>query len=260
MSKYIFCIVYFTNEKIKAFFEYFGKNICNDEISCLIWEKKWNLIYNNQSKKLIDKALQYRFIFKFIPFIKEIFICNNIAFWCSNNNSDIDLFVVTSNNKIWTSRILLTFLLQIFWLRRYWNNIKWRFCLSFFATEFWANNLENIQLEKNWDPYLAIWTSTLIPILNNWFYEDFKKNNKWIKDYWIDFCWINSFKTKITNSFSNFIFKSIFFENLFIFLFKNRAINKMNLLENKAWIIISSDYLKFHSEDIRPKIKKFLDF
>lgn len=262
-----------TDKQIIDFFEIFWKKITNKEIQIIRWEKKWNLVLNKESKDFLEKVKKYSWIFKISPCIKEVFVCNTAAFWSANKKSDIDLFIVTTNWKIWTWRIFTSFLIHIFWLRRWWKNIEWKFCLSFWATEKWAKKLGEIQIKENKDPYLAIWTRTLIPILDKWFFEEFKKENSWIENYWLNYNPINngnqsdlsnkkSSKENPLNPLiqgwtyhnSNVILNKI--EKLIKKIFEKRALRKRKKLKNPSGVIISNEFLKFHDNDIRIEVAK----
>ena len=187
-----------TSDILEKFFLIFDKKISEDEKKFLLeWKNFWDekkffwLKKNKISQKFLEKFYKYEKIFSICPFVKWIFIWNTVAFWSANENSDIDLFIVFENWKIWTWRLFLTIIIHLFWVRRYWNKIAWRFCLSFFASEKWSFELENIQIEKNNqknDIYLAIWTATLIPVFwDKKFFEEFYEKNKWVENYWIKF-------------------------------------------------------------------------
>ena len=258
----------FNNNKIRQFFLIFWKNITNNEISILKWKKSWALSKNEISNSLIAKVCKYKYIFLISPFIEEVFICNNVAFWCARRESDIDLFIITKNDKIWTARLLLSVLIHIIWLRRYKHKCEARFCLSFWASEKWWNNLKSIQIENNNDPYLAIWTTTLIPILNKWYFSKFQESNHWIWSYWIDFVNKkynhNPETRKLTliiyiNKILEILFSPKIIEKLFKKVLSKRAVEKQKQIKNLSWTIISDEILKFHDKDIRWKIKKILD-
>jgi len=287
------------NPKIlEKFFLIFDKKISEDEINFLLnwknfWELKKNFYWLNKNKisqKYLEKTLKYKKLFSICPFVKWVFIWNTVAFWSANKKSDIDLFIVFENWRIWIWRLIFTFLIHIFWVRRYWdknwNKIAWRFCLSFFASEKWSFKLENIQIQKenfkNSDIYLAIWTATLIPIFwNKKFFEEFYKKNKWVKNYLLSDPGVN-FKNNFnkntvnknlffTDPGVNFLQKILnfnFIENFIKKILKPRSIKKKKNLNkknnnsktrnNNFWIIISDDYLKFHDNDIRSEIMEKL--
>lgn len=54
---------------------------------------------------------------------------------CLKESSDIDLFIITSVNRIWIVRILITRVFQFCELEEASSKHAGRFCLSFFITE-----------------------------------------------------------------------------------------------------------------------------
>src|SRR3989344_2360287 len=85
-------------------------------------------------------------ILRFLPFIKFIGLGNNAG----NNNlkldSDIDLFIITTKNCLFTARFLITLFLGIRRLRRHGQKITDRLCLSFYVSE---DNLDFSQIKIN---------------------------------------------------------------------------------------------------------------
>lgn len=211
------------------------------------------------AKKLWKKTYFYLNFLRFLPFLKMVAVCNTLAFNNPAEKSDIDLFIVTAKNRLWISRILVTFFLQILGVRRYGKKISGRFCLSFWCTED-AVNLEDIQI-KPLDPYLAFWCLTLTPVLDNAFYLKFKNlNRKWInKIYQLDFP-SNQKKTFSTNAIVMKIEKCLkgkfgdWLEQKTEKLLRPRAEKKAKNTGNKASIIISKNMLKFHNHDKRQEI------
>lgn len=53
------------------------------------------------------------------PFIMAVFITGSLAVLNSENNGDIDLMIVTSDNRLWLTRLLLTIYTSLFGLRRF---------------------------------------------------------------------------------------------------------------------------------------------
>jgi hypothetical protein len=115
------------------------------------------------SKKSWKKMNRYRWVFALTPYLRGVSVCNTLATDNADERSDIDLFIVTDSKRLFLSRLLLTFWLQILGVRRHGNKIAGRFCLSFFATEDHLN-LESIQ-KGPYDIYLAFWLRTLQPIV-----------------------------------------------------------------------------------------------
>ena len=137
-----------------------------------IKENPWKI-----EKKSIEKTIKYLNYIKRIPWIKMIWIWNSISMNCADSESDIDLFIVTSQNRMWLVRIAITTIFQILLVRKNEKYHASRFCLSFFSTIDWLNFWEFAIKD---DIYLYFWIVYFKPILDfdetyNLFIE---KNNK----------------------------------------------------------------------------------
>ena len=74
-------------------------------------------------------------------------LCNSRAMGEADENSDIDLFIITKKGNLWTARCIVTVLSSLMGIRRrnthglqkwgpdYIKRTKDKFCLSFFITE-----------------------------------------------------------------------------------------------------------------------------
>ncbi|MFH0972516.1 MAG: hypothetical protein V1768_00770 [Patescibacteria group bacterium] len=171
----------FNNLMQKRYDFYFFKNR-----ECIV-DKRINR--RGVTKKKIKKALWVCKIFKFIPWIKMVAIGNIIGTYNLNEQSDIDLFIITKNNKIWTTRFFCVGLLTILGIRPKENNKKDKLCPSFFITEgamdlsqlMLYNNSEDI-LTNNIDIYFIYWLTGLVVIYDvDKTYEKFIGSNSWIK-------------------------------------------------------------------------------
>lgn len=70
------------------------------------------------SKQHLQTATYISLIFKLIPWIKMIGISGSLSMMGSSKQDDIDLFVITSDRRIWISRLLLIALTTLTGLRR----------------------------------------------------------------------------------------------------------------------------------------------
>lgn len=243
------------------------------------------------AKKLWKKTHFYIRFLKFVPFLKMVAVCNTLAFNHPEKDSDIDLFIVTGKNRLWTARVLTTFLLQILGVRRHGKKVSGRFCLSFWCTEE-TLDLEKIQIKPQ-DPYLAFWCLTLQPVLNNDLYKNFiQKNTEWIeKKYRLALkspyetegdtggvgiqksqqtpCLTKSqtapFDSAQVTAISSNLFASLFekilngyignsIENFLKNKLKPRAEKKAKIAGPQSSIIISDQILKFHNHDKRKEV------
>jgi hypothetical protein len=250
----------FTPSSLQKFFQFFDKNITESECNLLLQQK------GNFSPSLFSFHHQYKIerwkhLFSYIPGITAVFLCNTGAFRASKKDSDIDLFVVTKNSLLWTSRVFLTLLLHFYKLRRHKNHIAGRFCLSFFATETGFQNLQSLEIEKNNDPYLAVWTATLEPLFGD--RTDIKKYEKytqWVQEYGL--YPTQKWTPLKRSSFQKWAEKLSFLQRiefLFLKILKPRTLKKKQQLSSSSGTIISENYLKFHDNDIRENIKNALE-
>ncbi|NDK08031.1 hypothetical protein EOM39_02175 [Candidatus Gracilibacteria bacterium] len=207
-------------------------------------------------KRLIEKTIRYIRLIKWIPGIQMIAVGNSVAMNSANNNSDIDLFIVSSKNRLWTVRILITFIFQILGVRKNNKNHKKRFCLSFFCTTN-ALNFEKIAIKN--DIYLYYWIIYLKPILDyNSTYSTFIEENK----KWCNFEDYNSilegnknsiFYKKDTLKYNCKILNLL--EKLLKYIFISKTKKSFMKLGNPFGVIINDDMLKFHDKDIRKEVR-----
>jgi len=116
--------------------------------------------YRTSLPKLI-KAKKFAHYASRLTSVKAIFVCNRLAWEGSGEDSDIDLFIITSVGLVSTTRALMTAPLALLDLRPRPGKTKDMYCLSFFLSES-ALDLRRFALDS--DPYLAFWSATLLPL------------------------------------------------------------------------------------------------
>lgn len=211
------------------------------------------------------KAVQIARVLCLIPGLKMIAVCNSLSFNQAKSDSDIDLFIITAKNRIWTVRFFSLLLLKFLRLRPALNkteNSKDKICLSFFISE------DNLDLEKYkicvQDSYLAFWTQQLKPLyIEDNVYTKFVQSNKWAFDSisWQNHhYYISNYKRRV----SKFLFKPLI--NLFVTWLDEKAYKHIQLkimpdvIKYMAcsWdsrVVISDHILKFHINDARIAFK-----
>ncbi len=133
--------------------------------------------YNYANAK-IQKAMRIARIFKFIPWVKMIAVGNMLGVNNLKQESDIDLFIITTPNRIWLTRFGCAGLAAILHLRPTPENFRDKICLSFFVSEL-GLNLQNLLLAD--DIYFTYWLANLTPIYNiNHVYQNFSAANSWL--------------------------------------------------------------------------------
>lgn len=133
------------------------------------------------TEEKIKKARQAAKKLRYLPFVRALFVCNQLPVGVKKN-SDIDVFIVVKNNRMWLTRLLITIMLSFFRLRRTSKKITDRICLSFYVTDD-ALDLSSICISPP-DVYQAYWSVQLIPIFDpDFMHEKIEQNNTWVRNY-----------------------------------------------------------------------------
>lgn len=131
-------------------------------------------------EKLWGKVESYVPYLRWVPFLRMVAVCNNLAFGKVDQKSDIDLFIVARRGWLFTVRILVTLILQVLGVRRHGSKVAGRFCLSFFVDDSYLD-LSKIAIEN--DIYLAYWVASLKPVVDDGVSGQFWRENKWVEGY-----------------------------------------------------------------------------
>ena len=226
--------------------------------------KEWqdNSFSRDQKSEYMDEYLQeikrLKSTLQSIPFIEQIFLCNSISFNALDENSDIDLFIITQPWRIRSVKFRSMLLFTLKGAKRFWKKSRKKICLSFFITSD-SQNLYPISL-PSLDIYLVLIYQP-DETANNSFFE----NNKWVKwilpnyqekqtiSLWINpFSWNTKFKN-IMETLWNWLLWNIF-ESIVKHI--QKALIRLKIMFNPIWnkdVIVSDTMLKFH-QDIREKI------
>jgi len=216
--------------------------------------------FMQEYRRFIDKFSR---LYKSIPFVHSIYLCNSITFNALTDESDIDLFIVTKKWALWRARFFSELYFRIFFLKRGLHSHKRKkFCLSFYVTED-NQNLYNIMLPQN-DIYFIYWLAHLVPLYQET-YENIYKHNKWLQSV------LPNFPEKFTinigtetiygksrwKKFREFRCWWLWWKVLEAIIKCLRlplVIYKKNKMQHQwRWIIINNRMLKFHG-DIRKKV------
>ena len=239
------------------FFEYWTntEKLKLKENKSFSWTKK--NIYIDQFITKINKFLN---LYKSLPFISEIFLCNSITFNSLKEDSDIDIFIITKKNKLRRARFFSELYFTILWQKRFKNNKKQKFCLSFYTRED-NTNLYQIMLKNKSDIYLWYRLAHLVPLYqetkeewtiykNNPRFEAIFPNHpqKYCVNIWTKlFIWKTIFKKIIEFLFWWLFWKLI--EKIIKYIRKPILRYKTKKLWDKwKWIIINDKMLKFYDD------------
>lgn len=198
------------------------------------------------SKKHLSQVQLIAKVLKIIPWIKLVGISGSLAMENSTKLSDIDLFVITTRNRLWLSRFLILSLFAFIGKRRRREETEveaaGKFCLNLLLDE------EAISLNRK-DLYAA---HEILQMKVIWdrdqMYSKFLSANEWVFKYLPN--WVTNFQTS-----GKVKYKSL----------KSLSIDKLNLLEQGLkWLqtrymgkISGDEKIKYHSLFFHPQDKGF---
>ncbi len=209
------------------------------------------------------RARRFARLARFVPFVRMVAVCNNLAFRNAREKSDIDVFIVVAKRRLWFARLVITLFAHVFGFRRHGKTIANRICLSFYVSEDHLQ-LKRLTLSPE-DPYFVYWVSQLVTLYDQQTFGRFSHANEWIKDYLPNhFAYAPSTRFLVTDSrFSlfckragEFIAAGSFGNMLERFSKSTQRIYMKRKTANKTLgrgteVVIADDILKFHEEDRR---------
>ncbi len=146
-----------------------------------------------------------------IPSIKMIAISGSLAMENAKNDSDIDLFIITSKDRLWSTRFLTYLVLKIFNFRvRAPGDLvqKDKLCLNMWFDE------SDLEWRRPRNIYTAHEIAQLSPLTNkNETYEKFLYKNIWILNFWPNAVKIQKIEDKKQKNKEQFnIFETLIFK------------------------------------------------
>lgn len=219
----------------------------------LVELRKKRYFYTQRKIKIAKKWFGF---FNLFIGLKAVYIANIIGSNNLKDSGDIDLFIITKNKRLWSSRFLLAFLGKLFNLRPKPGQERDKLCFSFFVDE---NNLDLEDLKIKNDLYFIYWLVGLSPLnkTDKEYFFKILKNNSWLKKYLPNYFKINvldKYNIESKEESKNIIkeFKLNFFEKiskkLQLKIFPKEIKDRAN--KNKS-IIINNGVLKLHVTDRR---------
>ena len=127
---------------------------------------------NKKALELLEKAKKVGELLIRFPYVRGIGISGSLSKNFADENSDIDLFIITQKNRLWIARTLM----HIFKKLTFLVNKQHYYCMNYYIDEA---QLEIV--EKN--IYTAIEVVTLIPLQGNQAFADFYSANAWTAAY-----------------------------------------------------------------------------
>mgnify|MGYP005850794827 FL=1 len=205
--------------------------------------------------------------------IKLIGLSGSIAMMNAKEEDDIDLFIITSQNRLFTGRFIAIILAKILGIHRGYQDIqlikklknqkdkkldelihfKNKVCLNLFFDQ------KNLKIpSKKHSLYVAHEVLQMKPLVNkDNIYERFLKTNRWIFSFFPNARRISHFKSTFSNQSPSLNFKNGKLRKNFLDWLENQ-LKKFQLRlikKHQTTEIISDQQLWFHSDDFEKKIK-----
>lgn len=206
-----------------------------------------------------------------VPNVRMVAACNTLSINDIKPGSDIDVFIIVKDGRIWQTRFMITMLVALLGQWRHKERIDNMICLSFYITD--GNmDLESIA-KKPYDIYLNYWVSFVFPVLDRECYEEFINKNGWAKKSLPNFMKYNPvlFERKVPrisllNGVKKISEKILCgkFGDIVEKFFRKIQIDKMKR-GSQSWkrddtdVIISDQMLKFHEGDRRDEFRKLFE-
>jgi len=217
------------------------------------------------------RAIKFIKIFRCIPFIKMIAVCNTLAYSNSSKEGDIDLFIIAKNNRLWLTRFLVIGLLKLLKVRPTDAQKRDTLDATFFLSDM-DLSIEDIKLKtkNSEDIYLTYWVDQIVPIYDvNDTYQKFQEANQWIKNTLPNAIGYQTNQRRIVN---NRLFVSLiicFFDYLFNWNFLENLVKKYQLkimpqvlkemMNQDTRVVVNDKMLKFHRDDRRQEYQQKFD-
>ena len=232
----------------------------------------WTLISDSslpmvkdRHERFLNAIIKYRklrracYFFQLLPNVKAVASANTLAWWHTTNESDIDLYIITDPNRIWSSRFFLVFPFAVIGNRpQLINDVKVNdpFCFSFFTTTE-ALQMESLKYGDE-DPYLAYWVKSLVPILDrSEVFPQLASVNRWVDAMLPNARQRLSHQSHKPRRLFSIPIQWSLFEPLFRSIQRNSFPSKITDLANKdSRVVVSDQILKFHESDRREQFTK----
>jgi predicted nucleotidyltransferase len=127
---------------------------------------------NKKAAELIKIAAKVGDMLIKFPYVRGIAISGSLSKNFADENSDIDLFIITAKNRLWIARTLM----HAFKKLTYLVNKQDYFCMNYYIDE------DQLEIKEK-TIYTAIEVVTLIPLQGDTVIEQFYAANSWTREY-----------------------------------------------------------------------------
>ncbi len=198
-------------------------------------------------------------LLSFFPQIKLVGLSGSISMMNAKKEDDIDLFIITAQNRLFTARFIAIMLAKILRIHRQRNNnIRFtlyvprytnKICLNLFFDE-----VDLVVLKFKQSEYVAHEVLQMKPIVNKeQIYERFLYANRWVKKFFPNIFINTKIKSKVKSQKSKLKLKIKNLGDRLEKLLKKFQLKLIN--KHKTTEIITDTQLWFHPDDFEKKIK-----
>jgi predicted nucleotidyltransferase len=140
-----------------------------------------------QQAKLLRKAKRWSRAIGLLPFVKSVVVINSTAYGNVHDESDIDLFVVTTPNRIFLTKGALMYMLKLLGQLETEYRSAGRFSLGMFITTKGAK-MDKDMMKVN-EPDLVYRMITGIPVYGGGVWYDILKNDSYLNSRLPNYIW-----------------------------------------------------------------------
>ncbi|HSZ85612.1 MAG TPA: nucleotidyltransferase domain-containing protein [Puia sp.] len=127
---------------------------------------------NKKAAALIKTAKKVSRLLAKFPFVRAVGISGSLSKNFADDESDIDLFIITAENKLWVTRTFMHFFKKITFL----FNRQHFFCMNYYIDE------KELEIEEK-NIYTATELVTVIPMQGETAFKNFYTANSWSKSF-----------------------------------------------------------------------------
>ena len=149
----------------------------------MIRQKNGLIFPNNQEDPTASriKKIKIKWLF-LLPFFKAIVLTGSMNFFNCSPKSDFDLLIIARKDRIWSTRLFITALCEIFGMRRKAGKTENRFCLNCFVSEEYLEISEKAK-PRNFYSAQEYGRAKLLIERDDEIFKKFQKQNCWIKNF-----------------------------------------------------------------------------
>lgn len=137
--------------------------------------------------ELLKKARRWTKFFRLIPSVKAVVVINSIAIGNPHDESDIDLFIITSPNRIFLTKGFLMYFLRLVRQLEDQHSSAGKFSLGMFLTT------KGIKMDKDMmkinEPHLVHWAISGVPLYGSEVWYSILKNDSYINSKLPNYVW-----------------------------------------------------------------------